>query len=176
MSEPTGMKIGEVAEQTGLSIRTLRHYDELGVVTPSGRTPGGFRLYSEVDVERLLLIRRMKPLEFSLEEIRTFLLSVDTLRTPTQAPAPGDVAPDRAAPSEPERNDPAAPTPAQEPGGEPESPTEARGVAAANLRWIQDETTTRLAKLRQRVSYAEEFLTLLDEVAPSTHLSPTDGD
>lgn len=50
------MKIGEVAERTGLSIRSLRHYDEVGVVSPSGKTPGGFRLYSERDVERILLV------------------------------------------------------------------------------------------------------------------------
>lgn len=71
--EDTGWKIGEVAERTGLSIRTLRHYDEVGVVSPSGYTPGGFRLYNEEDIERILLIRRMKPLEFTLDEMREFL-------------------------------------------------------------------------------------------------------
>ena len=79
MPDPEGMKIGDVAERTGLSIRTLRHYDEVGVVTPSGHTPGGFRLYSQADIERLLLIRRMKPLGFTLEEMGTFLAATDTL-------------------------------------------------------------------------------------------------
>ena len=65
-------KIGEVAEATGLSIRTLRHYDDLGLVVPSGHTSGGFRLYTNDDVERLLLVRRMKPLGFSLERMRQF--------------------------------------------------------------------------------------------------------
>lgn len=73
-------KIGEVAEATGLSIRTLRHYDDLGLVVPSGHTTGGFRLYTEDDVERLLLVRRMKPLGFSLERMRQFLDATDILR------------------------------------------------------------------------------------------------
>ena len=46
------MKIGEVAERTSLSIRSLRHYDELGLASPSAHSPGGFRLYTEADVER----------------------------------------------------------------------------------------------------------------------------
>lgn len=75
-----GRKIGEVAEQTGLSIRSLRHWDEVGVVSPSGYTPGGFRLYSDADVERILLVRRMKPLDFTLEEMKEFLDAADRLR------------------------------------------------------------------------------------------------
>nr|WP_308118755.1 MerR family transcriptional regulator [Curtobacterium herbarum] len=62
------MHIGEVAERTGLSIKTIRDYDAVGVLHPSGRTDGGFRLYSEDDVARLLMVRRMKPLGFSLGE------------------------------------------------------------------------------------------------------------
>ncbi|MGN6325074.1 MerR family transcriptional regulator [Pseudolysinimonas sp.] len=75
------MHIGEVAERTSLSHRTLRHYDEIGLVRPSGRTDGGFRLYTETDVSRLLLIRRMKPLGFSLEEMADFLTVVGRLQT-----------------------------------------------------------------------------------------------
>ncbi len=67
------MHIGAVAERTGLSLRTLRHYDDVGLLRPSGRTEGGFRLYTEDDVERLLLVRRMKPLGFSLEEMADLL-------------------------------------------------------------------------------------------------------
>lgn len=73
------VQIGEVAERTGLSLRTIRYYEEVGLVTPSGRTPGGFRLYSELDVSRLLLAKRMKPLEFSLEEMREVLGILDNL-------------------------------------------------------------------------------------------------
>ena len=60
------MQIGEVAEQVGLSLRTIRYYEEVGLVTPSSRTSGGFRLYTETEVARLRLVKRMKPLEFSL--------------------------------------------------------------------------------------------------------------
>jgi DNA-binding transcriptional MerR regulator len=73
------MQIGEVAEQTGLSLRTIRYYEEVGLVTPSARTTGGFRLYSESDVARLRLVRRMKPLEFSLEEMKDVLSVLDGL-------------------------------------------------------------------------------------------------
>ena len=72
---PTGrpfMQIGEVAAMTNLSLRTIRHYEELGLVVPSGRTSGGFRLYAEADVDRLRLVRRMKPF-FSLEETKELL-------------------------------------------------------------------------------------------------------
>lgn len=71
------MQIGEVAERTGLSLRTIRYYGEVGLVTPSARTAGGFRLYGEDAVERLHLVKRMKPLEFSLEEMRALLDLLD---------------------------------------------------------------------------------------------------
>lgn len=71
--DPQLLHIGAVAERTELSLRTLRHYDEIGLITPSERSSGGFRLYSEADVERILLIRRMKPLDFTLEQMRELL-------------------------------------------------------------------------------------------------------
>ncbi|QMU98635.1 MerR family transcriptional regulator [Microbacterium esteraromaticum] len=74
------MRIGDVAERTSLSLRTLRHYDEMGLVEPSARTHGGFRLYTEDDVSRLMLVRRMKPLGYTLEEMRELLLVVDAVR------------------------------------------------------------------------------------------------
>ncbi len=73
------MHIGELAENTGLSLRTIRHYDEVGLLKPSGRTEGGFRLYSNEDLSRLLLIRRMKPLGFSLGEMTELLGIIDSL-------------------------------------------------------------------------------------------------
>ncbi len=73
------MKIGEVAERLGLSLRSIRYYEETGLVTPASRTAGGFRLYSELDVQRLLLIMQMKPLEFSLEEMGQVLVDLDLL-------------------------------------------------------------------------------------------------
>lgn len=73
------MQIGRFAERTGVSIHTLRHYDEVELLRPSGRSEGGFRLYTEEDLERFLVIRRMKPLGFSLEEMRQVLEVVDAL-------------------------------------------------------------------------------------------------
>ena len=73
------MHIGELAEKTGLSLRTIRHYDEVGLLKPTGRTDGGFRLYTHGDFIRLMLIRRMKPLGFPLEEMTDLLRVIDTL-------------------------------------------------------------------------------------------------
>lgn len=75
------MHIGELAERTGMSLRTLRHYDEIGLVRASGRTEGGFRLYTQEDFERLMLIRRMKPLGYTLEEMADLLAIVDAADT-----------------------------------------------------------------------------------------------
>ncbi|TDD12134.1 MULTISPECIES: MerR family transcriptional regulator [Nonomuraea] len=83
------VQIGEVAERLGLSLRTIRHYEEVGLVVPE-RTPGGFRLYSETDIGRLALVKRMKPLGFSLEEMRDLLDITDRL-------AAGDTDPSLAA-------------------------------------------------------------------------------
>lgn len=73
------MHIGEVAERTGLSLRTIRHYDEVGLLPASTRTEGGFRVFTDGDVERLLVVRRMKPLGFTLEEMADLLSIVDGL-------------------------------------------------------------------------------------------------
>ena len=70
------MHIGELAERTGLSLRTIRHYDEVGLLEPTGRTVGGFRLYTHDDFTRLMVIRRMKPLGFTLEEMTELRLVV----------------------------------------------------------------------------------------------------
>ena len=72
-------QIGEVAGAVGLSLRTIRHYEEVGLVPPSGRTAGGFRLYTDDDIERLRIVKHMKPLEFSLEEMRELLEARDLL-------------------------------------------------------------------------------------------------
>jgi DNA-binding transcriptional MerR regulator len=78
MTEPT-MQIGEVAERIGLSLRTIRYYEEVGLITPSARSQGGFRLYTEHDVSRLQLVKDMKPLGFSLDEMRDLLGVLDQL-------------------------------------------------------------------------------------------------
>lgn len=76
-------QIGEVAERLGLSLRTIRYYEEVGVVTPSARSAGGFRLYSEADVARLVLVKWMKPLDFTLDQMREVLDALDELDDPT---------------------------------------------------------------------------------------------
>lgn len=67
------MHIGELAERTGLSLRTIRHYDDVGLLPATARTDGGFRVFSEDDLERLMVIKQMKPLGFSLEEMAEIL-------------------------------------------------------------------------------------------------------
>lgn len=79
---PSAMHIGEVAARTELSLRSLRHWDEVGLLRPSGRSDGGFRLYTEADVEKILLIRRMKPLGFSLDQMSAAMRDIETLRDP----------------------------------------------------------------------------------------------
>lgn len=76
------MHIGEVAARTELSLRSLRHWEEIGLLQPSGRTDGGFRLYTEDDVEKILVIRRMKPLGFSLDEMKAAMSHLEQLRDP----------------------------------------------------------------------------------------------
>ncbi|WP_240955687.1 MerR family transcriptional regulator [Micromonospora sp. HNM0581] len=73
------MQIGEAAERVGLSIRTIRHYEQVGLIVPSARTDGGFRLYTEPDLDRLAVVRRMKPLGFTLDEMRDLLGILDAL-------------------------------------------------------------------------------------------------
>ncbi len=74
------MRIGDIAQRTGLSLRTLRHYDDIGLLRPSGRSEGGFRLYAQDDLDKLLVIRRMKPLGFSLEEMHDVMDLIEALR------------------------------------------------------------------------------------------------
>ncbi len=76
------MQIGDVAERTALSPRTIRHYEEVGLLPEAERSAGGFRLYSEDAVARLLLITRMKPLDFTLEEMRDLIELRDRLANP----------------------------------------------------------------------------------------------
>jgi DNA-binding transcriptional MerR regulator len=66
-------QIGEVATLVGLSLRTVRHYEDSGLVLPAARTPGGFRLYDGQAIDRLRLIMKMKPLGFTLEEMRILI-------------------------------------------------------------------------------------------------------
>jgi len=72
--------IGEAAARAGVSERALRYYQQLGLLTPSGRTPGGMRRYSAADLARVARIRELQSvLGFNLDEIRLFLDDEDRL-------------------------------------------------------------------------------------------------
>lgn len=91
------MQIGEVAERTGLSMRTIRYYEEMGLARPSSRTAGGFRLYTEADLARLMLVKRMKPLELSVGDMRDLLDVLDALEARADGAAGREVLLDRLA-------------------------------------------------------------------------------
>lgn len=126
------MQIGEIAERTELSLRTLRHYDEVGLLRPSGRSEGGFRLYTEKDLERLLVIRRMKPLGFTLAEMVQVMRHIETVHGAMTdvgvSGSPGD-----------------------------EQVAEARNQLAATL----DDAYARRERLRRQLGMADEFIGLL---------------
>lgn len=67
------MLIGEVSERSGVSARMLRHYDALGLVTPTGRTSGGYREYSPDDIRRLFHVESLRTLGLSLEDTKRAL-------------------------------------------------------------------------------------------------------
>jgi MerR family transcriptional regulator, thiopeptide resistance regulator len=62
-------KIGELARRTGLTVRTLHHYDEIGLLSPAERSDGGHRVYDEADVQRLYRIVSLRSLGFPLDAI-----------------------------------------------------------------------------------------------------------
>lgn len=72
MSHPA--RIGQVAQQTGLSIDTIRFYERQGLLKRSPRTEGGFRLFGANDIETLKFVRKAQELGFSLNEIRELLI------------------------------------------------------------------------------------------------------
>jgi MerR family transcriptional regulator, copper efflux regulator len=92
--EPSMFQIGDVAQQVGLSFSTIRHYDELGIVKPSGRSIGGFRLYTSADIDRLIFVKQFKPLGFGLEEVRDLLDAMDRVAEPA-SPEEARLAADR---------------------------------------------------------------------------------
>lgn len=77
---PAPWKVGELAKRTGVSVRTLHYYDEIGLLTPSHHSESGYRLYTESDVARLQRIKSLRSLGFSLDEIR------DCLKSPEFSP------------------------------------------------------------------------------------------
>lgn len=139
-SAPT-LQIGEVARRTDLSIRTIRHWEEMGLVTPSARSSGGFRLYSEEDVARIRLLRFMKPLDFTLEQMRELLEIRQSLTSVTP-----DVA-DRIE---------ALVWPRGSATGSSD-----REALAQELAAYADRAEHRLEKLRRQVAEVEEFVARL---------------
>lgn len=67
------MLIGELSQRSGVSTRMLRHYDSLGLVAPSRRTAGGYREYSDADLQRLFQVESLRSLGLSLAEVRAAL-------------------------------------------------------------------------------------------------------
>ena len=76
--EVAGYTVGKVAELSGVTIRTLHHYDEIGLLSPGGRSKSGYRLYADSDLERLGQILFYRELGFDLKEISAI---VDDPRT-----------------------------------------------------------------------------------------------
>ena len=67
------MTVGEVARSTGVTVRTLHHWDAVGLLVPSGRTLSGYRLYAPGDVERLVRVLAYRSLGLGLDDVRTLL-------------------------------------------------------------------------------------------------------
>lgn len=67
------MNVGEVAALAGVTVRTLHHYDRIGLLSPSGRTAAGYRQYSPADLDRLHQVLLYRELGFALEEVATLL-------------------------------------------------------------------------------------------------------
>jgi DNA-binding transcriptional MerR regulator len=76
------MRIGELANQLGINTKTIRYYEEIGLVPPAPRTPSGYRDYSDTDTTRLIFIKSAQRLGLSLEEIGEIL----SLRDRGEAP------------------------------------------------------------------------------------------
>jgi DNA-binding transcriptional MerR regulator len=73
-------KVGELARATGLTVRTLHHYDEVGLMRPAARTAAGHRLYSAEDVRRLYSIVALRGLGFGLPEVSALLDGAESTR------------------------------------------------------------------------------------------------
>jgi DNA-binding transcriptional MerR regulator len=74
------IRVGEVAERLEVSPRTVKYYEELGLVEPGERSAGGFRLYGSREIERLERILQMKSIGYSLAAIRELLAARDRAR------------------------------------------------------------------------------------------------
>jgi len=66
------MRIGDLAKKAGTTMRTIRYYEQLGLIQPVGRTKGGFRLYEEDELRKLKLIKSLQLLDIPLAQVKTF--------------------------------------------------------------------------------------------------------
>lgn len=71
----TSWKIGELASQCGITVRTLHHYHQIGLLVPSEFTEAGHRIYTKADASKLQQILSLKQLGLSLEEIYNFIVN-----------------------------------------------------------------------------------------------------
>src|SRR4051812_39194331 len=71
------LTVGEVAQRFGITVRTLHHYDDIGLLTPSRRTAAGYRVYTSADLTRLSQVIVYRRLEMSLDEISRLLQEGD---------------------------------------------------------------------------------------------------
>ena len=78
-------RVGGVAERLGVSPRTIKYYEELGLIEPEARSSGGFRLYGEKEVRRLERILRLKGIGYSLATIRELLAVRDAAKEADKA-------------------------------------------------------------------------------------------
>jgi MerR family transcriptional regulator, thiopeptide resistance regulator len=78
MTSENAYTVGEVARMAGVTVRTLHHYDAIGLVSPGGRTANGYRRYGREDVERLARVLAYRELGFGLPEVATLLQDTET--------------------------------------------------------------------------------------------------
>ena len=71
------MKISDVAKLTGVTVRTLHYYDEIGLLKPGEVTEAGYRVYNDTDLEVLQQILFFRELDFPLEDIRKIMQNPD---------------------------------------------------------------------------------------------------
>lgn len=76
------LKVGELAKRCGLTVRTLHHYDAIGLLTPSARSDGGYRLYNRADISRLHQIQALQRFGLALADIGNILASPDSHLAP----------------------------------------------------------------------------------------------
>ena len=79
-TQATALTVGQLAGQFAITVRTLHHYDEIGLLTPSARSSAGYRLYTETDITRLQHIVVYRRLGFALEEISLLLAHPESVQ------------------------------------------------------------------------------------------------